>query len=185
MSDAEIPVDPRRSALMRRVRSKNSTPERIVRSALHREGFRFRIHDKSLPGCPDIVFPARRAVVFVHGCFWHRHAGCRATSTPNTRQEFWQAKFARNVERDARTSALLEAAGWAVHVVWECETKKDGTYPPPLLQFLARYPPVHGRRRRNDTSQPPVRIETSGRSRPTLRRKAPVGLPIKPAPSPS
>ena len=155
--DAGAPVDPRRSALMRKVRGKNSMPERLVRSALHREGFRFRIHDRTLPGCPDIVFPARRGVVFVHGCFWHRHEGCRATSVPNTRREFWEAKFARNVERDVRDRDRLERAGWAIHIVWECETKKGGTYLPALRRFLAEHPPVCGRRSDRQRKPSPIR----------------------------
>lgn len=127
---------------MRKVRGKNSTPELLVRSTLHREGFRFRIHGRGLPGRPDIVFPRRRAVVFVHGCFWHRHPGCRAASTPKTRREFWQDKFDRNVARDQRDVARLEAAGWSVHVVWECETKKGRVFLPELLSFLLEHPPV-------------------------------------------
>ena len=126
---------------MRRVRGKNSTPERLVRSALHRAGFRFRLHDKRLPGRPDIVLPSRRAVVFVHGCFWHRHPGCRAASTPKTRTTFWQEKFDRNVQRDRRDQAALEASGWHVHVVWECETNgRGGDFLPSLLKFLRMLP---------------------------------------------
>ena len=108
---------------MRNVRGKNTTPEMRVRSALYRAGYRFRLHRKDLPGRPDIVLPRLRAAIFVHGCFWHRHPGCRAASSPSTRAVFWQEKFARNVERDRRTIEALEADGWRVHVVWECETK--------------------------------------------------------------
>lgn len=108
---------------MRNVRGKNTTPELVVRSALHRAGYRFRLHRKDLPGRPDIVLPRLRTVVFVHGCFWHRHHGCRAASQPSTRRSFWSEKFARNMERDRRNLDALQADGWAVHVVWECETK--------------------------------------------------------------
>jgi DNA mismatch endonuclease (patch repair protein) len=108
---------------MRKVRGKDTTPEMKVRSALHRAGYRFRLHRRDLPGRPDIVLPGRRAVVFVHGCFWHRHPGCRAASSPSTRREFWQDKFERNVDRDRRNVEALAADGWSVHVVWECETK--------------------------------------------------------------
>jgi DNA mismatch endonuclease, patch repair protein len=121
---------------MRRVEQRGSKPEMIVRRALQAAGYRFRLHRKDMPGSPDIVFPARRAVVFVHGCFWHRHPGCRAASTPKTRASFWTKKFAANTARDARAIAELERQGWRVHVVWECGTK-SGTYLQPLLCFLA------------------------------------------------
>lgn len=142
---------------MRKIRSKNSTPERLVRSALHRAGFRFRLHDKRLPGHPDIVLPSRRAVVFVHGCFWHRHPGCRAASSPKTRSAFWQEKFDRNVERDRRDQAILEAEGWHVHVVWECETNgRGGDFLPSLLHFLRTLPVLVnlGRQSRTNSSMP-------------------------------
>lgn len=122
---------------MRSVRGKNTTPEMKVRSALHRAGYRFRLHRKNLPGKPDIVLPACKAAVFVHGCFWHRHPACRAASSPTIRSAFWQDKFARNVERDRLSIEALEAAGWAVHVVWECETKgKAPTFWASLDTFL-------------------------------------------------
>lgn len=137
------PVDPKRSQIMRSVRGKNTTPEMKVRSALHRAGYRFRLHRKDLPGRPDIVLPALKAVVFVHGCFWHRHAACRAASSPSTRSDFWQDKFARNVERDRLAIDALTKAGWAVHLVWECETKgKAPTFWTGLETFLReRTPP--------------------------------------------
>ena len=109
---------------MSRVRGKHTKPELAVRRLLHGLGYRFRLHRRDLPGSPDIVFPSRRVVVFVHGCFWHRHEGCRRTTDPKTRGDFWQAKFARNVRRDADNQTLLEAAGWKVVIVWECETTK-------------------------------------------------------------
>lgn len=119
----EAPVDPKRSLIMRNVRGKNTSPELKVRSAMHRAGYRFCLHRKGMPGSPDIVLPSRRAVVFVHGCFWHRHSGCRAASNPSTRADFWADKFARNVARDHRNRVDLERLGWSVYVVWECETK--------------------------------------------------------------
>lgn len=109
-----------RSEMMARVRSSDTAPEMTVRCALWRAGLRYRLHDKSLPGRPDIVFRSRRIAVFVHGCFWHRHAGCRLASTPKTRPEFWEAKFRENVTRDARVVAELEAAGWRPIVMWGC-----------------------------------------------------------------
>jgi DNA mismatch endonuclease (patch repair protein) len=121
MSEDEPAVPLVRARLMGRVRQKNSAPELLVRSALHRAGFRFRLHRRDLPGTPDIVLPARSAAVFVHGCFWHRHPGCRRTTTPKTRADFWNAKFARNIERDAAAIAALEEQGWTPVVIWECE----------------------------------------------------------------
>lgn len=123
-----------RSRMMAAVRQRNTTPEMIVRSALHRLGFRYRLHNKKLPGTPDIVFPRRRLVVFVNGCFWHRH-GCRLTTNPKTRHDFWAEKFRRNQERDAAVRAELEAAGWTVYQVWECETR-TGSYLEPLVSAL-------------------------------------------------
>lgn len=111
-----------RSWNMSRIKGRNTTPELKVRSALHRAGFRFRLHRKDLPGTPDIVLPRFRTVIFVHGCFWHRHEGCRFAYMPKSRQEFWQAKFSKNVERDERKILQLQQAGWNVEIIWECET---------------------------------------------------------------
>lgn len=108
-----------RSALMSRIRGTDTKPEVLVRSALHRAGFRFRLHSRALPGRPDIVLPMHRTVIFVHGCFWHRH-GCSLASEPASRKAFWREKFARNVARDKRTAAALRRAGWRVLTVWEC-----------------------------------------------------------------
>lgn len=119
---------------MRAVPRKHSKPELLVRSALHRLGYRFSLHRNDLPGTPDIVLPKHRVVIFVHGCFWHRHPGCRLSSTPRTRAEFWQTKFDRNVERDAAAISALEALGWRVIVVWECETRQVE----PLRDLLQR-----------------------------------------------
>lgn len=108
---------------MSRIRSKDTKPEKIVRSLLHRMGYRFRLHRKDLPGKPDIVLPKYRTVIFVHGCFWHRHPGCKGATTPKSRTEWWQAKFDRNVTRDRAHRQELLARGWRVITVWECETK--------------------------------------------------------------
>ena len=113
----------RRSRLMSRVRSKNTKPELIVRSLVHAMGYRFRLHRRDLPGCPDLVLAAYKTALFVHGCFWHRHRGCRKASEPSTRVEFWTDKFRRNVARDRKNRARLLNAGWRVIVVWECETR--------------------------------------------------------------
>ncbi|MFB9949974.1 very short patch repair endonuclease [Rhizobium puerariae] len=115
----------RRSWLMSRVGGKNTTPEIRVRKVAHSMGLRFRLHRSDLPGKPDIVLPKRRTVVFVHGCFWHRHPGCKKASTPSTRSEYWQAKFRANQERDTRVANELEDLGWRVATIWECETKND------------------------------------------------------------
>jgi DNA mismatch endonuclease (patch repair protein) len=113
-----------RSRMMGNIRGRNTRPELLVRSALHRLGFRFRLNDRRLPGTPDIVLPRYRAAIFVHGCFWHRHEGCRLTTTPQTRAEFWQEKFARNVTRDAAAQSALLDRGWRVATIWECETRQ-------------------------------------------------------------
>ena len=114
----------KRSWNMSRIKSKDTTPERIVRSFLHRNGFRFRLHVKDLPGKPDIVLPKYKTVIEIRGCFWHRHKGCKDATTPSTNAEFWQKKFAENVARDKRTEQELKKLGWNVIVVWECETIK-------------------------------------------------------------
>lgn len=117
-------MDPeQRRRLMARFKSANTKPEMAVRRLLHRLGYRFRIHRKDLPGRPDIVLPRYRTAIFVHGCFWHRHAGCKVATFPKSQPEFWRAKFDNNVERDAANTSRLEALGWRVLVVWECETR--------------------------------------------------------------
>lgn len=113
----------RRSWNMSRIRGKDTKPELVVRSMLHRMGLRFRLHRKDLPGKPDIVLPKYRTVIFVHGCFWHRHRNCRFAYTPKTRQEFWQQKFVGTVERDKKKAKQLRRLGWRVMTVWECETR--------------------------------------------------------------
>ena len=113
----------RRSWNMSRIRGSNTKPELIVRSVLHQMGYRFRLHRRDLPGSPDIVLPRHRLVIFVHGCFWHRHQGCRFAYTPKSRTTFWIKKFQDNVDRDKRVTEELHAMGWRVVVVWECETR--------------------------------------------------------------
>jgi len=124
-----------RSWTMSRVRSTDTGPERVVRSLLHGLGFRFRLDTgKGLPGTPDIVLPAIRTTVFVHGCFWHRHRGCSLATTPKTRAEFWQSKFERNRTRDRRVVRRLKRDGWHVMIVWGCELRDRDA----LLARLAR-----------------------------------------------
>ncbi len=113
----------KRSAIMRRVHSRNTGPEKMVRSLLHGLGFRFRLHRKDLPGNPDIVLPKYSTVVFVHGCFWHRHAGCPRATTPAVNQDYWLPKFERTVRRDRRNVKELQRQGWHVIIVWECELR--------------------------------------------------------------
>ena len=110
-----------RSALMSRVRHYDTAPELRLRRELHALGFRFRLHQRSLPGTPDIVLPKYRAVVFVHGCFWHRHPGCRRATIPKSNAADWSRKFDKNVARDSVARSALESVGWRVFVVWECE----------------------------------------------------------------
>jgi len=109
-----------RSRMMSGIRGKDTKPEMVVRRALFAEGFRFRLHRRDLPGAPDIVMPGRKVAIFVHGCFWHRHAGCRYAKLPATRPEFWKGKLGENVERDRRNIDSLLATEWRVLVVWEC-----------------------------------------------------------------
>lgn len=127
-----------RSRMMAGIGGKNTLPELVLRRTLHARGLRYRLHVRKLPGTPDMVFPRFRAVCFVHGCFWHRHAGCPYATTPATRPEFWKAKFDSNVERDRRNRLALLEAGWRVAIVWECALRKHGMLetPPMLDEWL-------------------------------------------------
>ncbi len=113
----------RRSENMRAIKSKNTSPEKRVRSAAHRLGLRFRLHRSDLPGSPDLLFPGKKTALFVHGCFWHRHENCPGATTPKTNTDYWNRKFRRNMERDWESRKKLEEEGWKVLVIWECETK--------------------------------------------------------------
>ena len=117
-------VDPKRSALMSRIRSSNTQPELVVRRLLHAMGFRFRLHRRDLPGQPDLVLPRHKLVIFVHGCFWHQHPGCGLASSPKSRQNYWGPKLAATVERDRRNAGHLREIGWRVETIWECDTRK-------------------------------------------------------------
>ena len=128
----------RRSWNMSRIRGKDTTPEKRVRSLLHRMGYRFRLHVRELPGRPDIVLPKYRAVVFVHGCYWHRHPGCKYAYTPKSRVDFWLQKFEDNVRRDRASSKALTELGWSVCVVWECETRDTERLASKLEAHLSR-----------------------------------------------
>jgi len=121
---ADIVDQQTRSRMMAGIRGKDTRPELALRRALHARGFRFRLHSKIVPGRPDLVLAKYRAVVFVHGCFWHRHEGCRYATTPATRAEFWRKKFAANVARDKAVRAALREEGWRVATIWECALRK-------------------------------------------------------------
>lgn len=114
-----------RSRMMAGIGRRDTAPELAVRSYLFRAGLRFRVNDRSLPGSPDIVLKRYRVVIFVHGCFWHRHSSCRFAAIPSTRREFWAAKFAANIARDHRNENLLVKSGWTVLTVWECDLRPD------------------------------------------------------------
>lgn len=116
-------IDPVRSEIMRAVKSKDTTPEMIVRGLVHALGYRYRLHRKDLPGTPDLVFGPRRKAIFVNGCFWHGHDCARGARQPKANAEYWRIKIARNVERDAAIETALSAARWNILTVWECQTK--------------------------------------------------------------
>ena len=116
-----------RSRMMSRIRGKDTRPELAVRRIAHRLGYRFRLHRRNLPGSPDLVFPGRRKVVFVHGCYWHRHPGCRLAYSPKSNMEFWAAKFERNVARDEEVLTLLQRQDWDPMVIWECKSGDSDT----------------------------------------------------------
>ena len=126
----------KRSAMMAAVRSKNTSPELAVRKLIHSMGYRYRLHGSGLPGKPDLVFAGKRKVIFVHGCFWHRHRGCAKASTPKTRVDFWQTKFDRNVARDKKTVRSLKRLGWQVSTIWQCELKDAARVARRLNEFL-------------------------------------------------
>ena len=116
-------VSEQRSRNMSAIKSKNTKPEIKVRKILHSMGYRFRLHSKDLPGSPDIVLPKYKTVIFVHGCFWHRHENCKYASTPKTRKEFWNKKFTENKKRDLEIQEKIKILDWRSVVIWECETK--------------------------------------------------------------
>lgn len=131
-------IDPARSALMSRVRQRNSAPELKVRQILRALKVPYRLHRRSLPGTPDICVPSLKCAIFVHGCFWHRHEGCPNASTPKTRHAFWTDKFARNVARDAENVSAIRKLGWKAIVVWECQCKDTARLTRRLTRLLAR-----------------------------------------------
>ncbi|MEQ4283259.1 MULTISPECIES: very short patch repair endonuclease [Pseudomonas] len=127
-----------RSRMMSGIRGKNTRPELLVRKFLHAHGFRFRLHRKDLPGNPDIVLPKLKTCIFVHGCFWHRHPGCRYATMPKTRPEFWAEKFSKNVARDAKSILALRQLGWSTIIIWECQLKAPELTKSAYLQDLKK-----------------------------------------------
>ncbi len=125
-----------RSLNMSLIRSTDTKPEVFVRSVLHRMGFRFRKNVKSLPGKPDIVLPKYKTAIFVHGCFWHQHKGCKRSTVPKSNVEYWKPKLIRNTERDSNHTLAMEATGWSVFVIWECQTKNADTLISKLKSIL-------------------------------------------------
>lgn len=126
--------------MMAGIRGRNTRPEMAVRRAVHSLGYRYRLHRRDLPGTPDLVFPRLHKVLFVHGCFWHRHPGCHLSYVPKSNEEFWRRKFAENVARDERARRALGETGWDVVTVWECEVRTGTDLPERLKGYLARDP---------------------------------------------
>ena len=127
---------------MRAIRNKDMSPEITVRRVTHGLGYRYRLHRRALPGCPDLVFPSRRKVIFVHGCFWHQHASktCKIARMPKSNQNYWTTKLKRNVDRDSENQLHLREMGWEVVVIWECETKELKALRKKISKFLSRKP---------------------------------------------
>lgn len=135
---ATMMVDPERSRIMRAVKGRDTAPEMTIRRLIFSMGYRYRLHRKDLPGKPDLIFPARRKVIFVHGCFWHGHDCRRGARIPKTNREYWERKIARNRERDAQHYADLEREGWAVLTIWECQIRALDVCAEQIQEFLER-----------------------------------------------
>ena len=132
-------ISEQRSRNMSAIKSKNTKPEIAVRKLLHSMGYRFRLHRKDLPGSPDIVLPKYKTIIFVHGCFWHRHENCKYASTPKTRKEFWKSKFKANVKRDKEIQEKIKNIGWKSVVIWECELKSTKQIKQKFLELKNYY----------------------------------------------
>lgn len=147
------------SARMRRIRKTDTVPEMVVRRLTHGLGFRYRLHRRDLPGTPDLVFPCRRKVIFVHGCFWHQHDCRLGRKQPSTNQDYWLPKLRRNVERDAIASAKLREAGWQVLVIWECWTRKPEGLADMIREFLESDESSRGMRATGEKRQGQARYD--------------------------
>jgi DNA mismatch endonuclease (patch repair protein) len=133
---ADIFTKDKRSEIMSRIKGVNTKPELIVRSLLHRLGYRFRLHRKDLSGKPDIVLPRHKKVIFVHGCFWHGHKGCKRSSIPSSNTEFWETKITKNVERDKAKTRELRRQGWKVLILWQCQIKDADNVVKKIKKFI-------------------------------------------------
>lgn len=133
---ADIVSRSKRTEIMSSVKQRHTKPEITVRKILHRHGFRFRLHNKKLPGTPDIVLPKHKAVIFVHGCFWHQHEGCRKSRRPTSNVEFWNEKLDRNIVRDNQKESELKNSGWKVLTLWDCEIKDEDSLIEKVKNFL-------------------------------------------------
>ena len=156
-----------RSKMMASIRGRDTKPELLVRKALHRAGYRFRLHEKALPGRPDIVMKKHEVAIFVQGCFWHRHIGCHYCTTPATNQDFWKLKFKSNVRRDRRDQLALIAAGWRVAIIWECVLKGSEADREKFARSLSKW--IISRQQLGEFAAPRVRratIRGSGRGIP-------------------
>jgi DNA mismatch endonuclease, patch repair protein len=129
-------TEEKRSWNMSRIKGKDTKPELLVRSYLHKKGFRFTLHNSKLPGKPDICLPKYKTVIFVHGCFWHRHKGCKFATTPKSKIEFWKDKFEKNIIRDRKNTNLLKNLKWRVIVIWECEITNETKLKKKLLTYI-------------------------------------------------
>ncbi|CAA0229968.1 very short patch repair endonuclease [Acinetobacter baumannii] len=128
-----------RSRMMSNIKGRNTKPELLIRSFLHAQGFRFRIHRKDLPGKPDIVLPKYKAIIFIHGCFWHGHQNCRLFKLPGSRTEFWEAKISKNQDNDLKTKELLLNSGWRICTIWECAVRRSKKDPVALMNVLTKW----------------------------------------------
>jgi DNA mismatch endonuclease (patch repair protein) len=135
MTDVFTPE--KRSKIMSRIRGKDTNPEKKVRSVLHRMGYRFRLHRKDLPGNPDIILPKFKKAIFVHGCFWHQHPGCKRAALPSSNREFWKNKLQGNRERDLKKIDSLKKDGWDVLIIWQCEIKSEDNLAHKLKDFIS------------------------------------------------
>lgn len=127
----------KRSLIMSKIKGKDTKPEKIVRSILHRMGYRFRLHRKDLPGNPDIVLSKHKKVIFVHGCFWHGHKDCPRAKRPSTNKKFWNEKLTKNIDRDKKNQEKLQQAGWTPLVIWQCQIKEDQGIKEKLSEFFS------------------------------------------------